>query len=80
MNLVLLDINMPGLDGWGFLAACDAGHGPAAGPRVVMLTSSPDPADQQRASRCPRVLGFITKPLSREALDTLAELLAPAAS
>ncbi|MFN7724776.1 MAG: response regulator [Rubrivivax sp.] len=79
VNLVLLDINMPGMDGWGFLAACEAAPALAEGPRVVMLTSSPDPADQQRAQAHDRVLGFITKPLSRDALQALNGWLALAA-
>jgi CheY-like chemotaxis protein len=78
VGLVLLDINMPGMDGWGFLAACETWPALARGPGVVMLTSSPDPADRQRAQAHDRVLGFITKPLSREALQTLSGWLVPA--
>lgn len=78
VDLVLLDINMPGVDGWGFLQGCEATPALAVAPRVVMLTSSPDPADQSRAQAHERVLGFITKPLTKDVVQGLATWLAPA--
>lgn len=65
IELVLLDINMPGMDGWGFLAAYDvlARMRPAL-PPVVMLTSSPDPQDRQRAQGYRCVRDCLTKPLT----------------
>lgn len=69
VDLVLLDINMPGMDGFAFLDRWrpDDGHGPA----VVMLTSSPDPGDRARAASFPCVRGYLTKPLDRAAVIDL---------
>ena len=77
VDLVLLDINMPGLDGWGFLDACAAAPQWLAGSPVVMLSSSPDPADQARAMAYPPVRGYITKPITRDAALGLAKLVSP---
>ncbi|RSK34648.1 response regulator [Hymenobacter metallilatus] len=62
--LVLLDINMPLLDGFGFLAAYQ--QLPLATQQslvIVMLTTSVHPRDLQRLQQLP-VAGFLNKPLN----------------
>lgn len=71
--LILLDLNMPVLDGWGFLEALQV-HTLPNHIRVVIITSSVDPADQQRAENYPQVAAYLEKPLSREGLDILASI------
>jgi CheY-like chemotaxis protein len=69
--LVLLDLNMPVMDGFQFLEAYQ--QMPVAqrqGTSVVVLTSSVLPADQVRAQGL-SVAGFLTKPLTREGLNTV---------
>ncbi len=72
--LILLDINMPGLDGFGFLQAFEklfAGQ-PRPAPVVVMLTSSPDPHDRERAFSFASVRDYVVKPISVEGMRQLA--------
>lgn len=63
-DLVLLDINMPEMDGFGFLEVYDGwfqqGRAVAA---VVMLTSSDDPQDRRRATSFGCVTHYMVKPL-----------------
>lgn len=61
VDLVLLDVNMPGLDGFDFLARFGQ-LVPVPAP-VVMLSASPDPADRQRALAHACVQDFLSKPL-----------------
>lgn len=76
IDIILLDINMPGMDGFDFLAAFEALPASHRGEVViVMLTSSSDPSDRQRASRHPSVRGFLNKPLDRAAAAGLSELI-----
>lgn len=61
--LVLLDINMPEMNGWGFLDAIQ--HYPwAKHIYVVMVTSSIDNNDREKAQQYQQVIDFIEKPLS----------------
>jgi len=72
VSLILLDINMPEMDGFAFLAAyATLRQQLAKPPGVVMLTSSPEPADREHALAYPGVLGYLVKPLSADALRWL---------
>lgn len=69
--LILLDLNMPVMNGFEFLEAYQ--QLPAA-PRqhtvIVMLTTSTLDADQLRARQLP-IAGYLTKPLTRENIATV---------
>lgn len=76
VNLILLDINMPVMDGFAFL---DAFQALAPGQRgqavVVMLSSSSDPSDRALAQAYGCVKDYLIKPLDRgQAADLLRRL------
>ncbi len=69
-SLILLDLNMPGMDGWEFLEQFK--HVPeAAHIPVVILTSSIDPQDIARSKAFGNVKDYIPKPLTTEKLDQI---------
>jgi DNA-binding NarL/FixJ family response regulator len=55
-DVVLMDLSMPGIDGFDATARIVG----ASGPRVLVLTGSEDPADVARA-RAAGASGYITK-------------------
>jgi CheY-like chemotaxis protein len=65
-DLILLDINMPGMDGFEFLEQLRLlDRQPVIHRVVVVVTSSADPRDQDKMQSC-GVRGFIVKPLTEE--------------
>lgn len=71
-DLVLIDINMPILNGWEFIEAFEA-LDLKADNDMYMLSSSVYENDIEKAKSYKSVKGFISKPLS---IDRLKELLA----
>lgn len=73
-DLILLDINMPVMDGFGFLQAFEALPAEQRGHTVVvMLSSSSDPVDRARAAGHACVQGFLNKPLNKTAAAELIQ-------
>ena len=66
-DLILLDLNMPGMTGWDFLEAIqDMDRQPK---RIYILTSSLDERDRLMAAKYPAVRGYITKPLNNPSIS-----------
>lgn len=70
-DIIFLDINMPVMDGWTFLDTL-SNMAQAKQPKIYMLTSSVSPDDIKRSKEHGLVEGFITKPLSLQKLEFLA--------
>jgi len=73
-DIIFLDINMPGMNGWEFL---DEYKKLSAKQRatviIIMLTTSISPADQEKAERMPEIASFQSKPMTHEMLTDILE-------
>ena len=75
VSLILLDINMPIMNGWQFLEAYEQlDEKQKEAIIVVMLTSSINIDDQEKASKYHSVKKFIRKPISPELINEIMEL------
>ncbi len=71
-DVILLDINMPIMNGFGFLVEFEKFDESLINQiKVIMLTSSVDPNDIRRSKEYKSVQSFISKPLSTEHLNTI---------
>jgi len=73
-DLILLDINMPEMNGWEFLTQynkldkelqCEA--------IIIMLTTSDNADDITKASMVGSITDYITKPLTKEKMSAISE-------
>ncbi len=71
-NIIFLDINMPVMDGWEFLEIFTKEF-PQFHEivKVVILSSSVNPADLELAKNHPLVINFIPKPIGETELEIL---------
>lgn len=69
-DYILLDLNMPGVDGWQFLSEYKHLKDDCKAP-VYILTSSDHEDDLSKANLYQEVKGYITKPLLAEKVANL---------
>jgi len=72
-NIIFLDINMPKMNGWEVLDELNNMGEAAYQSMVIMLSTSQNPADQQKAEAYPFVQGYLHKPLTEEALTEIVQ-------
>jgi len=68
-DIILLDIYMPEMDGWGFLEAFQKIAGQLSKKiEVYIISSSYHPKDVNRAKQIPEVKDYLQKPVTLESL------------
>jgi CheY-like chemotaxis protein len=71
-RLIFLDLNMPVMGGWEFLDIFNTSdYSDFHEIKVVILSSTIDPKDLEKAKTYPMVLDFLSKPISLSMLDYL---------
>jgi CheY-like chemotaxis protein len=76
-QLIFLDLNMPVMGGWEFLD-CFSGIDYSdfnTTTNVVILSSTIDPEDLEKANKYPMVIDFLSKPITLSMLDYLSNKL-----
>lgn len=65
-DIIFLDINMPGMNGWEFIEEFkEKKKGNPISSKIVMLTTSPNPDDEQKAKLITEIIAFKRKPLTK---------------
>lgn len=71
-ELIFLDLNMPGMDGWDFLQKFhDLKLTYKNNSLVYILTTSVNPDDKKKADGMEDVAGFLHKPLTTEIIEEI---------
>lgn len=69
-QLIFLDLNMPVMGGWEFLDSFSkVKYSDFNTTKVIILSSTIDPDDLEKAKKYPMVLDFLSKPISKEILE-----------
>ncbi len=73
--MILLDLNMPQMDGWEFLDAFGTLPLAQEEVRVFILTSSIQPTDIEKSTQYKEVKGYFSKPLGKVNVRRMQSLL-----
>jgi CheY-like chemotaxis protein len=78
-ELILLDVNMPYMDGWQFMREYVQLVLPADKKiKIYILSSSTHESDLQKAKEFPVLAGYLVKPLSKQTIQQIVSELLPA--
>ncbi|MBU2018448.1 MAG: response regulator [Bacteroidetes bacterium] len=72
--IILVDINMPRLNGWDFLDLVKEKEYSIENTRFYMLTTSLNPDDKEKALNEYKLNGFFHKPLTYEHIEVMLEM------
>jgi CheY-like chemotaxis protein len=73
-DLILLDINLPGADGWDFLNNFRTfPEENRSQTKIFMLSSSIYPDDLERSKSYPEIIEFLPKPLTSELVERIMQ-------
>lgn len=74
-DLILLDINMPVMDGWQFMEAFLPIKALVNKEiKIYIVSSSIAPSDKEKAAAYPSITGYISKPMDMNILQQLLDL------
>lgn len=69
-QLIFLDLNMPVMGGWEFLDSfVTEDYSDFNTTKVIVLSSTIDPEDLEKAKRYPMVIDFLSKPITKGMLE-----------
>lgn len=68
-EVILLDINMPRMNGWEFIDALNDQNIDYSNCQIYILTTSLNPDDQEKALNEYKVAGFFNKPLNYDMIQ-----------
>jgi len=76
-QLILLDLNMPIMNGWEFLDVFSKNQylEHFAETKVIVLSSTIDPVDIQKSKQYTMVIEFLSKPITSEILEILKNII-----
>ncbi len=76
-EFIFLDINMPKMDGWEFLEEYREMDVKRQRAKVILLTTSENPDDIEKANKYPEIQEYCNKPLTKEIISKLVDKYYP---
>lgn len=74
-SLILLDLNMPVMDGWQFVEQFEKIPNISRRIKIIILSSSINPSDLEKASNTSAVSNYFCKPLSLDNMEEIQKIL-----